>query len=209
MLSRLSAADRAYDRIKSAILHGEIGAGPLDIGRVSESLRLSTTPVREALIRLHAERLVAFAPRHGYSVAPPDADLLRHLYTLSGQLIHIALRAADPAAACVAAPSPKGPDQLHPCYAEMLTVLLIAIARSQPNPELTEQFEQCSARLFPARRSEPLIFVEANAEVAALQALWCGGDTTLLRDRLDDHHAARVFHAGVIAQQMHKASDPR
>jgi len=49
---------------------------------LAEILGVSRTPVREALVRLHVDRLVARGPDGGYYVAEVDLDSLRDLYEL-------------------------------------------------------------------------------------------------------------------------------
>lgn len=52
-------ADNAYERILDAVLSGKYPPGtPLQERRLSESLQVSRTPVREALGRLEAERVI-------------------------------------------------------------------------------------------------------------------------------------------------------
>src|SRR5690606_35745514 len=90
-----SAWERAYQRLKSDILSGSISVGPLDIRILGDRLRMSVTPVREALARLHAERLVRLAPHQGYVVATPSARRLEHLYELSSAMVHLCLERAS------------------------------------------------------------------------------------------------------------------
>lgn len=46
----------------------------LSISRLSDSFRVSPTPVREALARLHGEGLVTWAPNHGYFISDLTAS---------------------------------------------------------------------------------------------------------------------------------------
>jgi DNA-binding GntR family transcriptional regulator len=66
-----SAADRAYDHIKRAILSGDRRGGSfLTEGEVAEEIGISRTPVREALLRLQADNLIALYPKKGALVVP-------------------------------------------------------------------------------------------------------------------------------------------
>jgi DNA-binding GntR family transcriptional regulator len=49
---------------------------------VSEALRMSRTPVREALVRLGADGLVDLVPRHGFLVMRLVADVLQEIYEI-------------------------------------------------------------------------------------------------------------------------------
>jgi DNA-binding GntR family transcriptional regulator len=51
------------------------------LGDLARDLGMSMIPVREALARLTAERLVVYEPNKGFRVAPaPDADEIAHLF---------------------------------------------------------------------------------------------------------------------------------
>ncbi len=68
---KTTRVDKAYARLKAEILNGELPPGfqapePDIAGR----LGMSRTPVREALIRLEAERLVDLIPRRGAKILP-------------------------------------------------------------------------------------------------------------------------------------------
>ncbi len=72
---------------------GEVPAGVrLREEKIAERIGVSRTPVREALLRLHAER---FLDRHiegGYRVAIPSSTLIRELYEVRRALELFALR---------------------------------------------------------------------------------------------------------------------
>ena len=73
--SHPSAATRAYDHLKRAILEGTHPGGTLlTEGDVAERLGVSRTPVREALLRLEAEGLVRLYPKKGALVVPVSAQ---------------------------------------------------------------------------------------------------------------------------------------
>jgi DNA-binding GntR family transcriptional regulator len=73
--SPLSAATRAYDHLKPAILDGTHPGGTLlTEGDVAARLGVSRTPVREALLRLESEGLVRLYPKKGALVVPVSAQ---------------------------------------------------------------------------------------------------------------------------------------
>ncbi len=66
-----SLTDLAYDAIVEAIIDGRFPPStPLGIDALARELKISNTPVREALSRAASERLVLLSPNRGYSVAP-------------------------------------------------------------------------------------------------------------------------------------------
>jgi DNA-binding GntR family transcriptional regulator len=70
-----SAADRVYQYAKGAILSRRIGAQDvLTEGELADSVGVSRTPVREALLRLQAEGLVRLLPKRGALILPVTAD---------------------------------------------------------------------------------------------------------------------------------------
>jgi DNA-binding GntR family transcriptional regulator len=75
--------DIAYTNIRKAILEGVLAPGQvLDQAELSKSLSLSTTPVREALRRLEAQRLVVSRAHRDTIVAPLSLDDLEDAYAV-------------------------------------------------------------------------------------------------------------------------------
>ncbi|SCL32508.1 DNA-binding transcriptional regulator, GntR family [Micromonospora rhizosphaerae] len=69
-----SAAERAYRHLKQAILEQVYPGGLLiSEGEIAEAAGVSRTPVREALLRLEAEGLVALYPKRGALIRPVSA----------------------------------------------------------------------------------------------------------------------------------------
>lgn len=80
-LARTSLSELTYEALKERILDQKLPPGTrLNIDAISKSLGVSSSPVREALVRLEAERLVVLELYAGYSVAPhPTPEYLRQL----------------------------------------------------------------------------------------------------------------------------------
>lgn len=71
---------RIYEVLKSKILTCELQPGlKLQEKDLSDALRVSRTPLREALNRLALERLVELKPYRGYRVAPVRAQDIQNL----------------------------------------------------------------------------------------------------------------------------------
>lgn len=81
-VERLALADRVYEVLKGRILDREVAPGArLVIDALARELRVSSTPLREALARLAAEELVTSAPFMGFAVAPlPERGFFRDLF---------------------------------------------------------------------------------------------------------------------------------
>jgi len=89
---------------------GRFGWGePLVATALAEELRLSPTPVREALARLAGEGVLEHRPGRGYFAPSPTASDIADLYELHRRLTHWALDVA-PGAAATAIGEPSAPD---------------------------------------------------------------------------------------------------
>ena len=73
-----------YERFKKQIIDRAWPPGqPLNIARLAVDYGVSITPVREALARLSADRLVVASPNRGYTVSPPPtAARMAELFTV-------------------------------------------------------------------------------------------------------------------------------
>ncbi len=70
-LQRSMLNEQIYDLLKERIVDGEMAPGQrLNIDAVAAELRVSNIPIREALARLAAEKLVVQEPYKGYTVMP-------------------------------------------------------------------------------------------------------------------------------------------
>ena len=67
----------AYQHLKNLLLNGSFRAGEhIDLNWAATTIGVSATPVREALIRLAAERLVTAHPNRGFFYPVPRAETL-------------------------------------------------------------------------------------------------------------------------------------
>jgi DNA-binding GntR family transcriptional regulator len=97
MADRLGNTERAYEQLRQAIVEGRYAPGQRLVEQaIGEELRLSRTPVREALRRLEAEGLVVTERNCGASVRPIGVDDIADLYDLRSHLeAMMAERAAE------------------------------------------------------------------------------------------------------------------
>lgn len=200
MMAEASAAERAYQRLKADILSGAVAMGPLDLKRLGDRLRMSVTPVREALARLCAERLVRLAPHQGYAVASPSARRLENLYEFAGALCDLAAQGC--AMILLAAPARSRLAIDTRTYAEGITGLHRHLASFQGNLELGEHLIAVSDRLLLARRCEETLFEDAGEELGALARLWEQANLAELRARLKNHYAARIARVDAVARLL-------
>ena len=73
--------------LREKILNGEITAGqPLRQAALAEDLNVSRIPIREALLQLEAEGLVAFEPHKGATATELNVDQVDELFELRAML---------------------------------------------------------------------------------------------------------------------------
>ncbi len=97
-----SRGEIAYARLKESIQAGELKPGQrIREVEMAERLKMSRTPVREALRRLEADGLLTFAPYRGMVIAELDHQAVMELYqmreVLEGTAAALAARHASEA----------------------------------------------------------------------------------------------------------------
>lgn len=81
--SPVSATDLAYEAVKREIVENRLKPGePVPVERFTRELKLSRTPVREAILRLGREGLITIRPRLGTFVSHLDLRHIRELYAV-------------------------------------------------------------------------------------------------------------------------------
>jgi DNA-binding GntR family transcriptional regulator len=95
----ISLSDRAYSAIQDKLIMLDIRPGEAIVeGVLAEQLGVGRTPVREALKRLEAERLVVSYPRRGTFATGVDVSDLGHITEIRANLEPVAARRAAEAA---------------------------------------------------------------------------------------------------------------
>jgi DNA-binding GntR family transcriptional regulator len=90
---RETLADTVYWKIRQAIMNGEIADGAeLNQVTLSRQFNVSRVPVREALRRLQAERLVTVTPYQQYAVSAVRPEAVLELIGIREQLEIFAVR---------------------------------------------------------------------------------------------------------------------
>ena len=79
----MTLAEKAYDALRHDIIRGELPPGrPLRLADLGERYGMGFSPLREALNRLQAERLVTAESLRGFRVAPLSLDELHDAVSL-------------------------------------------------------------------------------------------------------------------------------
>lgn len=151
--------DAVYRELRRRLLAGELPARTrLREERLAAELEVSRTPVREALVRLHADHLLAHHADGGYQVSEPNLLGLRDLYEVR---ISLELRGLTRGLEIdrrhdVAILEPlrdswrdlrSGPPDPDPTFVEVDESFHVALSRSAGNSVLTELLERVNARI--------------------------------------------------------------
>ncbi|MCB4822008.1 GntR family transcriptional regulator [Roseicella aerolata] len=187
----LSLAERAYRRLRDAIVQGVLPAGSrLSERSLAASLGISAQPVREALRRLEQDGMVITLPRRGTVVAEfgPErqAEMGRIRAALEGAAAGIAARRA--AAEALAA------------LAAQLQAMREATAAGRPE-QISEANERFHALIHAATENAFLI-----RSLAALRAFDHFGRARALNSTPQELPRALEEHAGILAAL--EARDP-
>jgi len=89
--------ERARDRVLSDLLNGRLPEGRVNESFLAGELRVSRTPLREALLALQREGLLEMAGQRGFVVPPLTAREVRELYPLIWTLESLGLQSSDAA----------------------------------------------------------------------------------------------------------------
>jgi DNA-binding GntR family transcriptional regulator len=86
-LNQRRVAEEAYDILRQKILSGDLPAGSrLDVGSIASQLGISRTPVKDALRRLSAQRLVEIHSRKGTFVTSIGINDARETFEVRAAL---------------------------------------------------------------------------------------------------------------------------
>jgi DNA-binding GntR family transcriptional regulator len=216
-----SLRERAYTQIRRMVMLGEIPTGQrLAEEQIAEQLNVSRTPVREAFVRLHADRLLKRFSDGGYYVAEVDLFDLRDLYELrltlelrgitrarEDGIEHDRSALVELQAAWVdiqaAPPAPDG------SFIELDESFHLALLRSSGNLALAEMLETVNIRIRPVRTYDFLTADRIESSIAehlGIVAALLEADIELAAARLREHIGASL---DVVEQRAAEAMRQR
>lgn len=177
----------------------------LPIHLIASDLRLSTTPVREALSRLAGEHLV---DKRGpvYTRPQLDGPTLAELHALRRLIIETALAPDTGRKARRRAFPPRPALDLRAALAagqrpiaEILGALFLELVLGAGDLVLAQTYQGTVERLAPFQPLEALIFPDLEAEADALIAAFEAADPVAVRLAVRRYHRRRVAAAASIA----------
>ena len=82
-----SIKDQIYNKIFAGIMNNEFSFDEfLTEKSLMEKYQVSRAPVREALMQLRSDRIIASTPRHGYRIRKPAQEELRDIIATGMEL---------------------------------------------------------------------------------------------------------------------------
>ncbi len=201
MREKRSINDRVYDAIKADLLDAAYRPGEhIEAATLADSLSASVTPVRIALYRLAAERLLETHTGEGFYVPQPtEADLL-DLYDWTQNLLVMALRivAATPAGHLLFIEPTLALDNIPIATRQLFQ----SIADTAGHREIALAVMSANDRLQAFRSLKLGIVPDRDAELAAMLAHWRARDFAALATALTDYHARRRTIASQIVRRF-------
>jgi DNA-binding GntR family transcriptional regulator len=198
-----------YERIKTWLLAQTLVPGQLlQIGVLADELGVSTTPVREALTRLAAERMIMSVPKRGFFARTPSEDDILGLYSVNQTILDAAVArwpekegGATAAANEGTAEIPvqeRSPEQL----ARQTGELFLQMATRSGVGEFAEIVRNMNDRLHHARVLECEIVTNVFVELTRLAALTGANERAQLREALKAYHEERLRMAAAISKEL-------
>ncbi len=193
---RLEPFRQALVDLRRRLRDGEFGPGArVTAKEVAEGLRLSPTPVREALSRLAGEGLLEERRGDGFFVPELTASDVAVLYRLSEQLLLISLAASR--AQGEGRPSEALPE-VDPIRA--VERLFFSWAAESSSRVTTEAYRTVAIRLAPVRRREVELIDDLAQESEDLHQLAPPAQRRRRTAAIQAFHRRRVAVAERLAQ---------
>jgi hypothetical protein len=195
-----------YERIKNWLLAQTLVPGQLlQIGVLADELGVSTTPVREALTRLAAERMIMSVPKRGFFARTPSEDDIFGLYSVNRTILDAAVgRWPDTKpvpSSGNAAPIPVG-ERSAEQLARQTGELFLQVALRSGVGEFAEIVRNMNDRLHHARVLECEIVPDVFVEVTRIAELIAAHDRVLLRPALETYHNQRLGLVASISKEL-------
>jgi DNA-binding GntR family transcriptional regulator len=194
-----------YERIKSWLLAQALVPGQLlQIGILADELGVSTTPVREALTRLAAERMIMSVPKRGFFARTPSEDDIFGLYAVNRTILDAAVGRwperppAEPPAVVDVSVQERSAEQL----ARQTGELFLQIAQRSGVAEFGEIVHNMNDRLHHARVLECEIVPNVFVEMTRLAELAAAHERVQLRQALTAYHDERLKVVAAISKEL-------
>jgi DNA-binding transcriptional MocR family regulator len=199
--------DGVYEKLKARLLAQIPMPGQtLQIGVVAEQLRVSSTPVREALTRLAAEGLIGFAPKKGFFARTPSELEIRGLYAANAALLYASIDQipVDAGFGPAASPAPAVGEARSGALSVVLATdeLFLRIGRHSGLTELSERIQNLSERLRHVRLIEHEVITDAGGELRRMRTHIEKAEYAELRAAVAAYHDIRLQNVSRICREL-------
>jgi hypothetical protein len=168
MTARLEPFRQALVDLRRRLREGDLEPGArITAKEVAEGLRLSPTPVREALSRLAGEGLLEERRGDGFFVPELSAADVAVLYGLSEQLLLMSQGAGRPARLDARAPEPPADED----PVRSVERLFLAWIGESASRVIVDAYRSAAIRLAPVRRREVVLIDDLAQEAEPLLRL--------------------------------------
>ena len=196
-----------YERIKNWLLAQSLVPGQLlQIGVLADELGVSTTPVREALTRLAAERMIMSVPKRGFFARTPSEDDIFGLYSVNRTILDAAVGRWPDDNPAPAAGTEEVAVSIQERSAEQLArqtgELFLQVAQRSGVSEFAEIVRNMNDRLHHARVLECEIVPDVFVEAARIAELVAAHDRVQLRPAIEVYHNQRLAHVAAISKEL-------
>lgn len=198
----------AYDALRRSVIGGMVAPGDqIRVNEAAATLRLSATPVREALSRLVGEGLLEERPRIGFFVPLPTAyDLIDLLVLAELHLVAAAHAPGRNGKPVDRSPAPAGAGEPRNSIIDAASRLFDEILSGSDNLALIAAGRRSIDQLAPLRRAESLLFADSEAELGALREQFESRSFGSLRAAIRGYHRKRRAHAVQLAYLISRNS---
>ncbi|HEV8330234.1 MAG TPA: GntR family transcriptional regulator [Steroidobacteraceae bacterium] len=196
-----------YERIKNWLLAQTLVPGQLlQIGVLADELGVSTTPVREALTRLAAERMIMSVPKRGFFARTPSEDDIFGLYSVNRTILDAAVGRWPDDNPEPAAGREEAAVSIQERSAERLArqtgELFLKVAQRSGVGEFAEIVRNMNDRLHHARVLECEIVPDVFVELTRIAELVAAHDRAQLRPAIEVYHNERLVHVAAISKEL-------
>lgn len=198
-----------YERIKNWLLAQTLVPGQLlQIGVLADELGVSTTPVREALTRLVAERMIMSVPKRGFFARTPSEEDILGLYSVNQAILDAAVSRwpQQGEAGGKAAGEAVMQISVQECNAEQLarqtSELFLQIATRSGVGEFVDIIRNMNDRLHHARVLECELVQDVFVGLANVAELAAAQKQQQLRQALKTYHEERLRLVAPISKEL-------
>jgi len=205
-MHRVAEADKfeaAVAAVRQAIRDQAVAPGEaLRVDTLARRLRMSATPIREALAYLSGAG-VAERQGRGYRVPRLDPSDVIELYQLHHAYVRMALEDAALDAE-VADPASSGAEPVsEPTYRGRVEAFWRALAAAAGHDRLQRTLHGLADQLALVRQAEPRVFADVEAELGALARLGEADRPSAFDAAVEAYHRRRIEAATALSAAIY------